>query len=133
MVAVKVQKAPARRKKKAQITAVRIGGFQLDGRAEDAETETAAAAAARPSNQEPDAVPDVTDTGLCVEILMAGYVQSYVDFFYLTHRPDPSAAPDADGSRKEIVVSPSDMVKIKASAVLYCFRLRARLPRRRSR
>jgi hypothetical protein len=27
---------------------------------------------------------------LCVEILMEGFVQSYVDFFYLTHRPDPN-------------------------------------------
>lgn len=27
---------------------------------------------------------------MCVEILTAGFVQSYVDFFYLTHRPDPN-------------------------------------------
>ncbi len=28
---------------------------------------------------------------LCQEILVAGYVQSFVDFFYLMHRPDPAA------------------------------------------
>lgn len=34
-------------------------------------------------------VPD--KQSFCVDILMHGYVQSFVDFFYLTHRPDPVA------------------------------------------
>lgn len=28
---------------------------------------------------------------LCEEMIQSGFVQSFVDFFYLTHRPDPSA------------------------------------------
>ena len=49
---------------------------------------------------EPEAPPDreqeldnqaaLDKNALCVEILMEGFVQSYVDFFYLTHRPDPN-------------------------------------------
>lgn len=35
---------------------------------------------------------------LCQEILVDGYVQSYVDFFYLMHRPDPKA--DRGGRRR---------------------------------
>lgn len=31
----------------------------------------------------------VTKRQSCEEILTSGYVQSFVDFFYLTHRPDP--------------------------------------------
>ena len=27
---------------------------------------------------------------LCVDVLLDGYVQAYVDLFYLTHRPDPN-------------------------------------------
>lgn len=28
--------------------------------------------------------------GICEEILMGGHVQTFVDFFYLTHRPGPT-------------------------------------------
>lgn len=30
---------------------------------------------------------------LCVDALADGFVQSFVDFFYLTHRPDPTPDP----------------------------------------
>ena len=64
--------------------------------------------------------PVITDTQLCVEILSGGFVQSYVDFFYLTHRPDPNPEPNAGGAggdgaggAREINVPPDDMVVIK--------------------
>lgn len=49
---------------------------------------------------------------LCLEILTEGYVQAYVDFFYLTHRPDPNPDPTIEGDA-EIVVTPEDLLKIK--------------------
>ena len=27
---------------------------------------------------------------LCIDVLVNGYCQAYVDFFYLTHRPEPT-------------------------------------------
>lgn len=51
---------------------------------------------------------------MCVDILVSGHVQSYVDFFYLTHRPDPNPDPSEDSKAdKEIDVSVSDMTFIK--------------------
>jgi len=52
---------------------------------------------------------------LCEQILINGYVQSFVDFFYLTHRPDPKAAMFNTGGEnsaieKEIEVTPREMV-----------------------
>mmetsp|Transcript_31348 Transcript_31348/g.40185 ORF Transcript_31348/g.40185 Transcript_31348/m.40185 type:complete len:458 (-) Transcript_31348:196-1569(-) len=54
---------------------------------------------------------------LCEQILINGYVQSFVDFFYLTHRPDPKAAMMNTGGEDaaaeiEIDVSPQEMVFI---------------------
>ena len=50
---------------------------------------------------------------LCEEILRDGFVQSYVDFFYLTHRPDPTVdAGEADAER-EIEVPPEEMLYIR--------------------
>ena len=52
---------------------------------------------------------------LCIEILTGGYVQSYVDFFYLVHRPNPQptlSKPEAEAS-DEINVSREDMAFIK--------------------
>ena len=37
----------------------------------------------------PEEVEQLTKRQSCEEILTSGYVQSFVDFFYLTHRPDP--------------------------------------------
>ena len=59
-----------------------------------------AATQARPERQAPAAAPETDADGagedapdkhsMCVDILVSGHVQSYVDFFYLTHRPDPN-------------------------------------------
>ena len=51
---------------------------------------------------------------LCVDTLIEGYVQSYVDFFYLTHRADPNPDPNQpESSEAEIVVPLQDMMLIK--------------------
>jgi hypothetical protein len=65
---------------------------------------------------------------LCEEMLQSGFVQSYVDFFYLTHRPDPEeltlaegaggdAEPDANRAPnaevRDIQVPPDEMVYIR--------------------
>jgi hypothetical protein len=46
---------------------------------------------------------------ICMEILMEGFVQSYVDFFYLTHRPDPVPDPTREGIEREINVPLNEM------------------------
>mgnify|MGYP003706091103 CR=1 FL=1 len=51
---------------------------------------------------------------LCVDILSNGFVQSYVDFFYLMHRPDPNPDPNRpELADAEIQVSAQDMLLIK--------------------
>ena len=56
--------------------------------------------------------------GLCVEILAGGFVQSYVDFFYLMHRPDPNPDPNRpELADAEIQVSPEDMTFIKEKLI----------------
>jgi len=50
---------------------------------------------------------------LCEEILRDGFVQSYVDFFYLTHRPDPTADAGETDAEKEIDVPPDEMLYIR--------------------
>ena len=63
--------------------------------------------------------PEVVEDSLqkqqhCVDILSQGFVQSYVDFFYLMHRPDPNPDPNRpELADAEIKVSPSDMQLIK--------------------
>ena len=50
----------------------------------------------------------------CVDILSQGFVQSYVDFFYLMHRPDPNPDPNRpELADAEIQVSSDDMQLIK--------------------
>ena len=44
-----------------------------------------------PPPPEGGSAKDVARRQLCEEMLEAGQVQSFVDFFYLTHRPDPKA------------------------------------------
>ena len=51
--------------------------------------------AAGPSGAKTD-LPD--RRRLCEEMLQSGFVQSYVDFFYLTHRPDPEELTLAEGA-----------------------------------
>jgi tetratricopeptide (TPR) repeat protein len=50
---------------------------------------------------------------LCVDILMEGFVQSYVDFFYLTHRPEPNPDPNEEGVEREIEVPGEEMLFIR--------------------
>jgi len=53
---------------------------------------------------------------LCEEILADGFVQSFVDFFYLTHRPDPNAEPTPmvdGGAGREIEVPPEEMLYVR--------------------
>jgi hypothetical protein len=61
----------------------------------------------------------VDKQSICVEILAAGFVQSFVDFFYLTHRPDPVQEAYAGTTQEvsEIDVSIDDMEVIKTHLV----------------
>ena len=38
---------------------------------------------------------------LCIDILVSGHVQAYVDFFYLTHRPEVDAPEGDDAEEPE--------------------------------
>ena len=49
----------------------------------------------------------------CIEALERGFVQSYVDLFYLTHRADPASEKLAGDVRKDVEVSALDMVFIR--------------------
>ena len=48
---------------------------------------------------------------LCIDILVSGHVQAYVDFFYLTHRPEADP-PDEDG---ETEAPPDEQVGIPSA------------------
>lgn len=50
---------------------------------------------------------------LCEDILGDGFVQSFVDFFYLTHRPEPNLDKAPTILTSEVQVSPQDMVRIR--------------------
>lgn len=52
---------------------------------------------------------------LCQQLLVAGYVQSYVDFYQLTHRIDPGAQEET--GMKQISISESDTKFIRDSLV----------------
>lgn len=74
------------------------------------------------SKLRPEPVPQqkikvIDKRSLCVETLADGYVQSFVDFFYLTHRPDPTPDPYGLNGQKEIDVPVDDMVKIKEGLI----------------
>lgn len=47
-----------------------------------------------------DAAP-LDKHALCLQILQDGYVQSFVDFFYLTHKPDAPAAAAGDDDEQQ--------------------------------
>ena len=64
----------------------------------------------------PGAYAEADRRRLCEEILADGYVQSFVDFFYLTHRPDPNAEPTPmldGGAGREIEVPPEEMLYVR--------------------
>jgi tetratricopeptide (TPR) repeat protein len=55
-----------------------------------------------------------TKQTLCTEILTSGNVQSFVDFFYLMHRPDPNPDPNKpESADAEIEVSVETMQTVK--------------------
>lgn len=57
-----------------------------------------------------------SEADFCQNLLIGGYVQSYVDFYHLTHRADPNAQ---EGSvHSKIQVSVEDMIFIRNSLVL---------------
>ncbi|GMH60014.1 hypothetical protein TL16_g09371 [Triparma laevis f. inornata] len=70
-----------------------------------------------PPTVAPESFSDaVTKRQSCEEILTSGYVQSFVDFFYLTHRPDPKKADEiktANTVTEDIDVSPQEMQFIR--------------------
>ncbi|KAJ1439141.1 hypothetical protein B484DRAFT_476993 [Ochromonadaceae sp. CCMP2298] len=53
--------------------------------------------------------------GLCQQLLVAGYVQSYVDFYQLTHRIDPTSLEEAGMS--QIQISEDDTIFIRDNLV----------------
>lgn len=54
---------------------------------------------------------------LCRDLLVGGYVQSYIDFYHLTHRLDPITPHDKHGSPIQIEVSLEDMIFIRDNLV----------------
>lgn len=61
---------------------------------------------------------DLDRRAQCESILTAGYVQAYIDFFYLTHRPGPIQDNLPPGQNQgEIDVPPVEMTFIKDSLV----------------
>lgn len=56
-----------------------------------------------------------TEEEFCQDLLVEGYVQSFVDFYHLTHRLDPNST---DGSNTKIHNSPEDMSFIRNNLVL---------------
>uniref|UniRef100_A0A7S0J6Y6 Tetratricopeptide repeat protein 29 n=1 Tax=Calcidiscus leptoporus TaxID=127549 RepID=A0A7S0J6Y6_9EUKA len=49
---------------------------------------------------------------LCVDILVSGHVQAYVDFFYLTHRPDVQSVEAGEEGESEASGMPADKLPI---------------------
>lgn len=56
-----------------------------------------------------------TEEEFCQDLLVEGYVQSFVDFYHLTHRTDPNST---DGSNAKILNTPEDMSFIRNNLVL---------------
>jgi len=52
---------------------------------------------------------------LCVDILVSGHVQAYVDFFYLTHRPDQGAVGGEDATEEQVSIPSEKLPLVKAS------------------
>jgi len=56
---------------------------------------------------------------ICEDMLGDGFVQSFVDFFYLTHRPDPSQSEAKDGTSqgREIQVPAKETIIVRDNLV----------------
>ena len=61
-------------------------------------------------------VTAMTEIDFCEQLLIDGFVQSYVDFFHLTHRVDPSVVDPANAGQ-QIKVSTKDMIFIRDNLV----------------
>jgi hypothetical protein len=57
-----------------------------------------------------DAKQTLDKQTLCIDILVSGHVQAYVDFFYLTHRPE--VGPADEEQQEEQVGIPSAMLPL---------------------
>ena len=68
----------------------------------------------RNNNNKDNKGPIVQKQSLCIDILTEGYVQSFVDFFYLMHRPDPNPDPNKpESADAEIEVPVTTMQSVK--------------------
>jgi tetratricopeptide (TPR) repeat protein len=56
-----------------------------------------------------------TEEEFCQDLLVEGYVQSFVDFYHLTHRADPNST---DSGKTKIHCTPEDMSFIRNNLVL---------------
>ncbi|CAE7657678.1 Ttc29 [Symbiodinium microadriaticum] len=56
-----------------------------------------------------------TEEDFCQQLLVEGYVQSFVDFYHLTQRSDPNST---DGATKKISCTPDEMTFIRNNLVL---------------
>lgn len=71
-----------------------------------------------PSSAEVAAAPPPSDKhALCLQILTDGYVQSFVDFFYLTHKPEARAASDDDEQGEDRFVLPTEQLEFVRSSL----------------
>jgi len=60
----------------------------------------------------------LTPADFCQKLLVEGFVQSYVDFYHLTHRPDPLAVPEnSEGTLQQLIVSVNEMIFIRDNLV----------------
>lgn len=78
-----------------------------------------------PEPHEPDAPPPLDKHTICLQILQDGFVQSFVDFFYLTHKPEADAPTNGsdgiehDNSRpgENRLVLPSEQLEFVRSSL----------------
>lgn len=60
----------------------------------------------------------LTSMDFCQKLLIGGYVQTYVDFYHLTHRLDPHAVPEnAEGGTQQIQVTVNEMIFIRDNLI----------------
>ncbi|KAJ1632300.1 hypothetical protein T492DRAFT_838489 [Pavlovales sp. CCMP2436] len=77
-----------------------------------------AASGGLPEVAEVAALPAADKHSLCLQVLTDGYVQSFVDFFYLTHKPDTSASHEDEepSSEPDRLVLPAEHLEfVRAS------------------
>lgn len=60
---------------------------------------------------------DITEVEIAQRLLVGGFVQSYVDFYNLTHRADPNVIPENPDVFEKIKISVSNMMFIRDNLV----------------